>query len=396
MTGHPEKQELLDRIGRVHTLLGKQYGDWDAAFFVDKLNQFYLTDTLQNGVFVLRRDGEYAYLVRTSYELARRQSPLLDIYPMKTYRDLLGFIDKDCPRACVETRTMTLDILGRLKKHVHIGELLTADPAIARARAVKSAYELSCMELSGRQHGDILENVVPGLLREGMSEADLSGELFAHMMKLDYQGMIRFSMFQTELVAGQIGFGESSLSPTCFDGAGGNHGLCHAVSTGGSRQRFLKKGDLVFVDIGYGVGGYHTDRTQLYLFGQAPTADMLKVHRACLGIQMRAAAQLKPGVRPSDIYEQAMREVDPVLLPNFMGYGDKKVAFIGHGIGLHMDETPVIARGFDEPLEENMVFALEPKNGVPGVGLLGAEDTYVVTPEGGRCLTGGEKDILQV
>lgn len=79
-----------------------------------------------------------------------------------------------------------------------------------------------------------------------------------------------------------------------------------------------------------------------------------------------------------------------------MGVGNESVKFLGHGVGLHVDEYPVIAKGFNEPLEENMVIALEPKRSIPGVGIVGVEDTYLVTPQGGKCLTGGEKEIILV
>jgi Xaa-Pro aminopeptidase len=89
-----------------------------------------------------------------------------------------------------------------------------------------------------------------------------------------------------------------------------------------------------------------------------------------------------------------MDKLDDDFKQNFMGFGKRQVKFLGHGVGLHIDEMPVIANGFNEPLEENMVLALEPKKGISGVGMVGVEDTYVVTPEGGRCITGGGSDII--
>jgi Xaa-Pro aminopeptidase len=70
--------------------------------------------------------------------------------------------------------------------------------------------------------------------------------------------------------------------------------------------------------------------------------------------------------------------------------------FLGHGVGLFVDEVPVIANGFDKPLEKNTVIALEPKKGIEGVGVVGVEDTYVVEEQGGRCITGGGRDIIVV
>ena len=91
-----------------------------------------------------------------------------------------------------------------------------------------------------------------------------------------------------------------------------------------------------------------------------------------------------------------MADLEPEFLKNFMGFGNHKVKFLGHGIGLWIDETPVIAEGFDEPLQEGMVFALEPKKGIPDVGLVGIENTFVVTPQGGRSITGKSKGLVEV
>jgi Xaa-Pro aminopeptidase len=91
-----------------------------------------------------------------------------------------------------------------------------------------------------------------------------------------------------------------------------------------------------------------------------------------------------------------MGELSDDFKRNFMGFGNRQVKFLGHGLGLHVDELPVIAEGFDDPIEENMVFAVEPKKGLKDVGLVGAEDTYIVTKDGAKCITGGGCDIIEV
>jgi Xaa-Pro aminopeptidase len=83
-------------------------------------------------------------------------------------------------------------------------------------------------------------------------------------------------------------------------------------------------------------------------------------------------------------------------LKNFMGFGSRRANFLGHGVGLQIDEPPVLAEGFDEPLAEGMALALEPKKGVPGVGMVGTENTYVVTAQGGRSLTGKNPGLILV
>jgi Xaa-Pro aminopeptidase len=106
---------------------------------------------------------------------------------------------------------------------------------------------------------------------------------------------------------------------------------------------------------------------------------------------------LKPGEIPSKIYETVMASVPPERQDHFMGVSPgHRVKFLGHGVGLNIDEFPVIAKGFDEPLEENMVIALEPKHAVAGTGMAGVEDTYLVTKKGGECITGGGRNIIIV
>jgi len=173
-------------------------------------------------------------------------------------------------------------------------------------------------------------------------------------------------------------------------------GMCPAVPIVGDRERLLRKGDLVFIDAGYGVNGYHTDRTQIYMFGQNPPDHAAAAHKKCMEIQKGAAALLRPGNIPSEIYNSATSKLDAGFLSGFMGIGGGRVKFLGHGVGLQIDEYPVIADKFNEPLSENMTVAIEPKRSIENFGIVGVEDTYVVTKSGGRCITGGEKEIIVV
>ena len=173
-------------------------------------------------------------------------------------------------------------------------------------------------------------------------------------------------------------------------------GASAIVPSVGSRDRLLAKGDLVFVDIGYGYNGYHTDKTQVYSFQGKLPDHALKLHEECIAVQRKAASLLAAGNIPSEIYAEILNSISPELSENFMGYKSRRVSFLGHGIGLVVNEWPVIALGFDSSLTENMVIALEPKAGVAGVGTVGVEDTYVVGRSGGECITGGGRSVLEI
>jgi len=390
------KQELDLRIKRLCVAISEKRPDWDTAIILSRVNQYYFTGTMQEGLLVIKNDRTIKYFARRSYERAKEESPLQCIYPMNNYGDVARVVGKDFGNTLIETEILTVGIFERLKKHFCIKHMYPIEKTIFKVRAVKSPYELHWMIESAKQHKYLLDEVVPNILREGMSELDFTAELFEKMLKLGHHGVTRFYRHQTEMIAGQIGFGENSLYPTNFDGPGGMKGMSPAVPIIGSRDMILKKGDLVFVDIGFGMNGYHSDRTQVYMFGAKPSNDITKAHRGCIEVEKNTAKLLKPGNIPSEIYNKVMDSLDMNFLNNFMGFGKRTVRFLGHGIGLHIDELPVIANGFNSPLKENMVIAIEPKKGIAGVGMVGVEDTYIVTPDGGKCITGGEKDIMVV
>jgi len=91
-----------------------------------------------------------------------------------------------------------------------------------------------------------------------------------------------------------------------------------------------------------------------------------------------------------------MGSLDEDFLRNFMGFGDRRVKFLGHGIGLLIDELPVIAEGFNEPLEKGMVFAVEPKRGIANIGMVGIENTFIVNSRGGKSITGDNPGLIPV
>lgn len=399
MTKKVPLNELENRISRFRKQMDTSNPDWDMAVFFSKINLYYLTGTMQDGMLIIPRNEEATFWVRRSYERALEESLFSRIEPMNSFRDAAGSVIKGSKlpdTVYLETETVPLALYQRFQKYFPFKTVKPLDPQIAAVRSVKSEYELSLMREAGRIHQHVLEDLVPGMLREGMSEADLESELFSLMIEEGHHGVIRFGMFDTSMVLGNVCFGESSIYPCYFNGPGGKRGLSPAVPELGSRDRKLKKGDLVFVDIGCEVEGYHTDKTTTYMFGSSLPQYAIDIHRKCVDIQNEAVSMLKPGAIPSEIYNTIMNKLDEEFLENFMGFGNHKVKFLGHGIGLFVDETPVIARGFDEPLQEGMVFALEPKKGIEKLGMVGIENTFIVSSEGGECITGDNPGLIPV
>jgi len=388
--------ELSSRMARLRQRLEAQAPEWRAALVIGKVNLYYLTGTMPSGALVIPRDGEAVFWVRRSYTRATQESAFPDIRPMRSFRDVAaGWSDR--PRSVLmEREVVTLAHFERVNKYLLVEKVEGLDPHLGAVRAVKSPWELERIEAAGRIHQQVLEEVVPTLMAEGISEAELGADLLRIMLRAGHHGVARVCMFDTELLMGHVAFGENSLRPNPFDGPGGVEGLCPAVPLFGSRERRLRRGDLVFIDVGCGVDGYHSDKTMTYVFrGDLPEA-AVAAHRQCLAIQDAAATRLRPGAVPAQIYEEVTRDLSPEFQANFMGYGEQQVRFLGHGVGLHIDEPPVIAAGFEEPLEAGMAIALEPKKGIAGVGMVGIENTFVVEPGGGRCLTGTNPGLIAV
>jgi Xaa-Pro aminopeptidase len=388
--------ELTGRMKRFRARMDAGNPHWELAAFFGRVNQYYFTGTMQDGVLLVPRDRESVFCVRRSFQRACAESLFPDIRPMKSFRDAVPVVPAGRRTIHVETELAPLALIQRFRKHFPCETILSLDMQVASVRAVKSPYELAILERAGALHRRTLEEGVPALLREGMSEAEFGCDLFSLMVREGHQGTVRFGMFNVDIAVGQLGFGENSIYPTSFDGPGGCVGIGPAAPVLGSRERTLRKGDLVFADIGFAVDGYSTDKTMTYMFGRPLPDDVIAVHRQCVEIERRLASLLKPGAVSSRIYAMVMESLDAKFMKNFMGFGDRRANFLGHGVGLQIDEPPVIAEGFDEPLVEGMVLALEPKKGVPGVGMVGSENTYLVTPEGGRSITGVHPGLMLV
>ena len=388
--------ELDNRLRRFRDRMDCVNPGWELAIISSNVNLYYFTGTMQDGLLLVPRDGEAVLWVRRSFSRAIDDSAFPQIRPMQSYRtpaEAMGCI----PRiGWLESEQVTLAQYQRLRKYFPFEEVRSIDSLVADLRSIKSPYEQRLMERAGSIHRHVLEDLAPALLREGMSEADFSAELYTVMVREGHHGIVRFGIAGAEIMLGLIGFGESSIYPTYLDSPGGNAGLSPAVPLLGSRDRKLKRGDLIFIDIGCGYHGYHTDKTMTYVFNGTLPDEVVRIHQQCIGIQDAIVTLLKPGAVPSQIYEEVTAGLDTAFLENFMGYGDRKVQFLGHGIGLEIAENPVIAKGFDQPLEDGMVIALEPKKGIKGIGMVGTENTFIVTPSGGRSITGNNPGLIPV
>lgn len=387
--------ELEARLERFRRAMDAAHPGWEMAAVNHKVAMYYFTGTIQEGVLLIRPQ-DAVFWVRRSFERACNESHFSDIRPMHSFREAAAFYGSAPKVMYVETKKATLDWERMLHKYFAFEELGSFDSVLQDLRMVKSEYELKQMEQSGAIHETVLDIVAPKLIYGGISEAQLAIALYSEMVQRGSHGTARFNQALGEEAVGIASFGKSGLVRTGFDGPGGTDGTCIAVQSIGNAFRKLQPGRLVYLDIPCGFDGYHTDKTVVYYYGDLAkdeqSKQLMEAQQRCLELEQEVVRLMVPGEPIENLYLRTMDKFDNIYGDAFMNGGK----FLGHSIGLVMDEAPAIAKGFKQPLQPGMTFAVEPKIALPGLGMVGTENTYVVTENGARSLTGSSHLLREV
>jgi Xaa-Pro aminopeptidase len=354
-------------------------------------------------VFWLPLEGEPVLLCRRGCERAKIESAVKNVIPFYSYKDIEDSLrDAGSPigkTIAAEMNGLSWMLGNSFMKYLPGRDVVAGDRIISITRSRKSAWELERLAIAGEKHKACLVDLLPPLLKRGMSEFEMAHTISHLFFSQGHHGILRMENYGEEVYLGHISIGESGNYPSVFNGPLGLRGVHPAIPHMGSTHVHWEEGMPLSIDNGFMHEGYQTDKTQVYWLGKKqsiPNA-VRAAHDCCIDIQSRIAESLKPGVRPADLWDQSLEFAKKNgFEEGFMGLGPNKVGFVGHGIGLAIDEYPAVAKGFDIPLEEGAVLAIEPKIGLPGIGMVGVENTFVITQQGGRSLTGEIYEIICV
>ena len=267
-------------------------------------------------------------------------------------------------------------------------------PALWSARSRKSAWELDRIQLACEQTRLAME-LAPSLLVPGRLECDVLSELGHHMRMHGHEGTIRFRGINSEFLYGQVLAGPSGAVPGPTETPLHGPGLSTAQGRGPSR-RPLSDGDAVVIDISGLAEGYVSDQTRTFFVGHADP-ELLAAYETCRRVLAECVALLQPGTPGSALYERALEvATEAGCAERFMGAGDGRVRFVGHCIGLELNEPPYLARGYSQPLEAGNVVAIEPKLAFTGLGAVGVENSYFLGDAGPVQLTGATEEPVIV
>ena len=383
------REEVEERLERLKRALRER--ELDATLIAHFVNLYYFSGSAQMG-FLIVTQGDPEHLVIRDHKRASEES-FWKVERIKSLKDLVPRIKGRFKRLGVEGSKIPFNLAGFISKSTSC-ELVDITREIRSIRAVKSEYEISMLKEACRIEDRVFERARE-VIREGMTELELDGELRRVSRVLGHQGILRMHGWNQEMLQSHVYSGPNGSYISYLDAPITGPGVTPAVPQGCS-GRVLRKGEPIVIDFGVGYNGYIADQTRTFSIGRLPDK-FLRAFDVAIRIKEDMEGFVRDGVSAGEVFERACKIAEKEgLLEHFMGYGDTRVKFVGHGVGLEIDELPVLAQGFNMTLKENMVFAFEPKFVFPGEGAVGIESVYLVKRDGVEKLPKTEDMIFQL
>lgn len=360
----------------------------DGAIIVLNSDMFYFTGTVQNSYLYIPANGDPILMVKKSLRRGQEESSLKNIVPIKHPMEIPTILE-NFHYTNLKKIGLTLDVLPFTmvqiyKKMFPNVEFSNITPAIKEIRAIKSPYEI---ELLHNALGVIDQAflTVPTFLREGMVEIELAALFEGELRKRGYSGSCKMRAFNQDFFYGNVCSGSSGFNPSYFDGPVGGTGVSLSYPQGAGWKK-IGRDEVIYIDYTCVVQGYTGDQARIFCMGDL-TSRMMKAFEDTLLIQSEVLKIIKPGITAEEPYLLALKMAEEMgYKDHFMGYKEDQVKFLGHGIGLELDEWPIFAKGIKTPILPGMTFALEPKFVFPE-GAIGTENSFVMTEEGPKYLS---------
>jgi Xaa-Pro aminopeptidase len=385
-----EKAESERRIERLQEQLRAK--GIDAALIIYPIDVYYFAGTRQNSLLYVPAAGAPMLLVRKSLARARLEAVIADIRPFPSSKEFPQLIGAEVKRVGLTFDVVPVQQYNLYAKLIPGREFVDISGMNRELRSVKSPWELERMRESGRRTAAVFLQV-PDFLKAGMRELDLAAEFEYRLRKAGGEGYVRMRAFNQELFMGLAVSGASAVMPGFFDGAVTGRGLSNASPHGASLAP-IAAGSPVILDYTGVFDGYLVDMTRIFVLGRLSDT-LLHAFDTSLAIQSFLVQNLKPGAICEELFQGAAELANQAGLGNFfMGPPGENARFVGHGVGLELDEFPVVAQGFKAPLQTGQTIAIEPKFAIPGQGVIGIENTFAVSEAGGERITDIPDDIV--
>jgi len=389
-------EEIEHRLARVKARMEKE--EVGALLVIQKMNLYYLSGTTQDGLLFIPLEGKPLLMVKRELERTKVESPIKDTAAFKSVRDIRSSIQSHIGRI-PNSLGLELDVLP-VKDYFKYQELFPgtkftdASPILREVRKRKSPFEIDLM----RKAGEIGKKVyleARKILKEGMTEIEFGGHLEAVAKKYGHEGLLRVRSLNYQAYTWHVLSGLTGGIVSQSDSPMGGLGLSPAFPVGAS-LKVMKAHEPILVDFGTCYHGYQADETRMFTI-EKMEQKFIDAYQACKEIHNAVLEETRPGADSEAIFVKTLKLAERLgYKDSYLGPPGLQTRFIGHGIGLELNELPFIAQGQSYPLEEGMTFAVEPKIVFPGEGSAGIENTVVVTKKGCEILTPVSEEIFQV
>ena len=372
--------------------------DVSLAWIDHVTDRFYLSGSNQDAVLLIPADGPPDYFVKKSLARARTESHL-EVRPYPGRRGLLAAVRErlgpGASKLGLPFDVTPASTFVSLTHGLDRCEIVDIGGILRTLKATKSAWEIDQVRGAADQAAKIFSEI-DAFLKPGVTELALTGAVEGRLRALGHGGPIRMRRPGLELAMICAISGDAALYPTNFDGPVGGEGPYPSAASGAGWKP-IARGETVILDMVTSHNGYHADDARTFFMGDTVPERAHEAHAFCLGCLERLEHAMRPGRTCAEVYEEIDGWVNAAGEPEgFMGFGENRVKFLGHGVGLELDELPVIAAGVDQVLRPGMVVAVEPKAFLSGIGPVGVENTYRLTDDGCESLCKSGTEIVRI
>jgi Xaa-Pro aminopeptidase len=385
---YPPADDIKSRHVRVQRLLREQGAE--ACLIRSTVNVYYLTGYVFDGYVYLGQEGEPLFFVRKPGAFTNEKA-----IPIRKPEDIPALLKERnlvLPDSlALEADQLTYSEFMRLQALFSPRQTTNATTLLRQARSVKTTWEIEQFRHSALLHRKSYQKI-PSLFTHGMTDLELQYEIERVMRQQGSIGIFRAFGNNMDIFMGSVLTGNNAAMPSPCDFALGGGGA-HASIPIGANGSFIQKGQSVMVDMAGNFTAYITDMTRVYAYGKLPD-EAYRAHQVSIDMHKWLMENGREGLPCASIYEQSLRmAAEAGLEENFMGLR-QQAKFVGHGVGIEINELPVLAARSQEILLAGMVFAYEPKFVLPEVGAMGIENTYLVTGTGIEKMTEFEEGIV--
>jgi Xaa-Pro aminopeptidase len=266
-------------------------------------------------------------------------------------------------------------------------------PLVLAQRAVKEQEEIDTTRQAAAV-ADAGHQAARQVIAPGVSELTVAAAVETAMRQAGHEGVQPLRDPNAHSAGTWVISGENLT-------ARGGHGLV-VTGTGlssavlqGPSWRELERGDLVVVDTGPAYAGYTADQSRTFVVGKA-TKEQQALFAATRAVEDAVFKALRPGIPIADLYPIAEAVVAQGAPPHFAPGSLTLPGFVGHGIGLEIDEPPVLWPRDKGHLQAGLVLAIEIEVSAPEQGMMvKLEDTVVVQSDGYELLTGMPRELIE-